>query len=149
MDLVKVACRVKDSGSKRSALQPLMKCTPTFSPRHDKQMQCNAMIGGPGQAEGETFLKCDHGEDSKGEPREMQFGADSISVSLFPNSIRPQCPSNYYDFNLMSMEMLFYNIVISKLSDNYPVSPAMDDRQMQFNVKIGGGAGTAALRQTS
>ena len=68
VDLVKVACRVKDSGSKRCALQPLMKCTPTFSPRHDKQMQCNAMIGGPGQAEGETFLKCDHGEDSKGEP---------------------------------------------------------------------------------
>ena len=79
----------------------------------------------------------------------MQFTADSISVSLFPNSIRPQCPSNYYDFNLMSMEMLFYNIAISKLSDNYPVSPAMDDRQMQLNVNIGGGAGTAALRQTS
>ena len=49
----------------------------------------------------------------------------------------------------MSMEMLFYNIAISKLSDNYPVPTAMDDRQMQFNVNIGGGAGTAALRQTS
>ena len=49
----------------------------------------------------------------------------------------------------MSMEMLFYNIAISKLSDNYPVEPAMDDRQMQLNVNIGGGAGTAALRKTS
>ena len=34
VDLVEVACRQggRDSGSKRCGLQPLMKCTPNFSP---------------------------------------------------------------------------------------------------------------------
>ena len=75
----------------------------------------------------------------------MQFTADSIFVSLFTKSIRQQCPNNY---SYRSMNAGFNGKVVLqycdigplKMSDNYPVTFAVDDRQMQRNTMIGGPA---------